>query len=141
MIFSGRFPKQAGADAGVHSWAKVLAARLPMCPPCPFAVGTELSAGLQSNAVLVKPLQISSAPQNPVCPCPAQPFVPSPCLAGTDAQLTWGESVQGNEPAGNYLLVWGVFCWLRYPNQLPVEGGQVPAGGRLVMPRQAWGRG
>lgn len=77
----------------------------------------------------MKPMQISSAPPkilfDPIHPSCAFPFL---AWQGPMHSSPWGESVQGNEPTGNYLLVWDVFCWLSSPNQLPAEGGQVPAG-------------
>lgn len=120
----------------------MLAAGMPTCPPCPFTTGTELSARLQSHVVLVKPMQMSSAPENPVCPSPPLTIPAFSLLAwqGPTHSSPRGESVQGNEPAGNYLLVWDVFCWLSSPNQLPAEGGQVPPAGWMGMPMQAWGR-
>lgn len=71
-------------------------------------------------------MQISSVLTNPVCPHPL-PVVLSQSLPGRDHSF-WGESVQGNKPAGNYLLVWDVYCCRSSLNQLPAEGGQVPPG-------------
>lgn len=97
-----------------------------MCPPRPFPVGTEPSARLQSHFVLVRPMQISS--KIPLVPVP-QPVCSEslPCRDQCTAR-PGGEWVQGNEPLGNYLLVWDGFCCLSSPNQLPAEGGQVPTG-------------
>lgn len=70
---------------------------------------------LQSHFVLMKPITNQLSPPKSHLPPSSYRCVPTPCLPETWHSSPRGELVQGDEPEGNYLLVWDVFCLFRSP--------------------------